>query len=154
MKLNITKNVTDTYNSDTECIGTVVKEDIERIRNLYYHTDEPDFYIKIGIKDDKIAGVDWREMVVKEYVWNNLISPKDRIKKISKYLKMTMKFIKTCLIFFTFSFLYSCDFKEMTRQEVIDATIQCEKAGLDARVRRDSFNRKIIYVEGIPKIRN
>lgn len=159
MKLNINKNAgTGTYNTDIDdidYIGTIVKEDIERIEiiNNYFHTEKPDFYIKIGIKDSKVVEIDWSEMVIKEYIWNNLISPKDRIKKISKYLKMAIKFIKICLIFFSFILLYSCDIKELTRQEVIQATQECEKAGLDARIRRD-FNGKIIYLECIPRIRN
>lgn len=57
------------------------------ITNNYFQTIEPDYYIKIGIKDNKIVNIDWSDLS------NTLIidNPKE---EIISYLKDCINLLK------------------------------------------------------------
>lgn len=57
-----------------------------------FRTEEPDYEIKIGIKDCKIVSVDWSDMVLNDFT--KMPPNKKIIKRVRRYLSLARKFIK------------------------------------------------------------
>ena len=55
--------------------------------NKMIQTPEPDYYIHIGIKDDKVIRVNWEEMMKKYNLGNGTVTEKIIIEDVKKFLK-------------------------------------------------------------------
>jgi len=60
--------------------------------NNFFQTAVPDFYIKIGIRDNRVVAVDWSEALSKTCSCNSC--QKDVLKNIKKYLRSAVRFFE------------------------------------------------------------
>lgn len=62
------------------------------IRADMFRTEEPDYNIKVGIKDGKVVRVSWEDMIEYEDI---ISDPNKKITKlVLKYLRLAIKVVK------------------------------------------------------------
>ena len=84
------------WEENAKAIGKSELEEFEKCvkETNMIQTPEPDYYIHIGIKDDKVIRVNWEEMMKKYNLGSGPITEKIIIKDVRRFLKEARRMLK------------------------------------------------------------